>query len=329
MKIAINGFGRIGRNVFKIAFERNGIDIVAINDLTDNATLAHLLKYDSIYGVFPHEVKHDENNIIVDGTKIKASAERDPKSLPWKALGVDLVIESTGVFRVRDQVAWHIEAGAKKVILTVPAKDKVDKTIVLGVNDSDLTDDAQILSNASCTTNCLGPITKVLNDSFGITVGLMTTVHAYTNDQVTHDFPHSDLRRARAAALNMIPTTTGAAKAIGLVIPELAGKLNGVAIRIPIPTGSIVDLTVRLDKKPSEEDINAAMEKAAAGPMTGILEYCTDPIVSSDVRGNSHSSIFDSLSTMKIGSDLYKVFSWYDNEWGYSNRVVDLSQKLF
>jgi len=329
MKIAINGFGRIGRNVFKIAFERNGIDVVAINDLMDNATMAHLLKYDSIYGVFPHEVKHDENNIIVDGTRIKISAERDPKSLPWKVMGVDLVIESTGVFRARDQVAWHIEAGAKKVILTVPAKDKVDRTIVLGVNDSDLTDDDQILSNASCTTNCLAPISKVLNDSFGISEGLMTTVHAYTNDQVTHDFPHSDLRRARAAALNMIPTTTGAAKAIGLVIPELDGKLNGVAIRIPIPTGSIVDLSVRLEKKPSEDDINAAMEKAAAGSMKGILEYCTDPIVSSDIRGNSHSSIFDSLSTMKIGSDLYKVFSWYDNEWGYSNRVVDLSQKLF
>ncbi len=328
MKIGINGFGRIGRNVFKIAFER-GIDVVAINDLTDNATLAHLLKYDSIYGVFPHEVKHDENNIIVDGTMIKASAERDPKSLPWKALGVDLVIESTGVFRTRDQVAWHIEAGAKKVILTVPAKDKVDRTIVLGVNDSDLTDDDQILSNASCTTNCLAPIAKVLNDSFGIIEGLMTTIHAYTNDQVTHDFPHSDLRRARAAALNMIPTTTGAAKAIGLVIPELDGKLNGVAIRIPIPTGSIIDLSVRLEKKPSEDDINAAMEKAAAGPMKGILEYCIDPIVSSDIRGNTHSSIFDSLSTMKIGSDLYKVFSWYDNEWGYSNRVVDLFQKLF
>ncbi len=329
MKIAINGFGRIGRNVFKIAFERSGIDVAAINDLTDNATLAHLLKYDSIYGVFQHDVKHDESHIIVDGTKINASAERDPKNLPWKELGVDLVIESTGVFRARDQVAWHIEAGAKKVILTVPAKDKVDKTIVLGVNESDLTEDAQILSNASCTTNCLAPIAKVLNDSFGIIEGLMTTVHAYTNDQVTHDFPHSDLRRARAAGLNMIPTSTGAAKAIGLVIPELDGKLNGVALRIPIPTGSIVDLSVRLEKKPSVDDINAAMAKAASGPMKGILEYCTDPIVSSDIRGNHHSSIFDSLSTMKIGSDLYKVFSWYDNEWGYSNRVVDLAQKLF
>jgi glyceraldehyde 3-phosphate dehydrogenase len=329
MKIAINGFGRIGRNVFKIAYERSGVDVVAINDLTDNATLAHLLKYDSIYGLFQHDVKHDDSSIIVDGTKIKASAERDPKNLPWKELGVDLVIESTGVFRARDQVAWHIEAGAKKVILTVPAKDKVDKTIVLGVNDSDLTDDAQILSNASCTTNCLAPISKVLQDNFGITEGLMTTVHAYTNDQVIHDFPHSDLRRARAAGLNMIPTTTGAAKAIGLVIPELDGKLNGVAIRIPIPTGSIVDLSVRLEKKPSVDDINAAMEKAASGPMKGILEYCIDPIVSSDIRGNPHSSIFDSLSTMKIGSDLYKVFSWYDNEWGYSNRVVDLAQKLF
>jgi glyceraldehyde 3-phosphate dehydrogenase len=329
MKIAINGFGRIGRSVFKVAFERNGVDVVAINDLMDNKTIAHLLKYDSIYGVFPHEVKYDDDRIIVDGTKIKASAERDPKNLPWKKLGVDLVVESTGVFRARDQVAWHIEAGAKKAILTVPAKDKVDKTIVLGVNDSDLSDDDLILSNASCTTNCLAPISKVLHDNFVITEGLMTTIHAYTNDQVTHDFPHKDLRRARAAGLNMIPTTTGAAKAIGLVIPELDGKMNGVAIRIPIPIGSIVDLTVRLEKGPSVDDVNLAMEKAAAGPMRGILEYCTDPIVSSDVKGNPHSSIFDSPSTMKVGSGLYKVFSWYDNEWGYSNRVVDLAQKLF
>jgi glyceraldehyde 3-phosphate dehydrogenase len=329
MKIAINGFGRIGRSVFKVAFERNGVDVVAINDLMDNKTIAHLLKYDSIYGVFPHEVKYDDDSIIVDGTKIKASAERDPKNLPWKKLGVDLVVESTGVFRARDQVAWHIEAGAKKAILTVPAKDKVDKTIVLGVNDSDLSDDDLILSNASCTTNCLAPISKVLHDNFVITEGLMTTIHAYTNDQVTHDFPHKDLRRARAAGLNMIPTTTGAAKAIGLVIPELDGKMNGVAIRIPIPIGSIVDLTVRLEKGPSVDDVNLAMEKAAAGPMRGILEYCTDPIVSSDVKGNPHSSIFDSPSTMKVGSGLYKVFSWYDNEWGYSNRVVDLAQKLF
>ncbi len=327
MKIAINGFGRIGRNVFKIAFER-GIDIAAINDLTDNKTLAHLLKYDSIYGVYPHQVDFDDENIIVDGKKIKASAEKDPKNLPWKALGVDLAIESTGVFRKHEQVAWHLEAGAKKVILTVPAKDKVDNTIVLGVNDGDLRAEDKILSNASCTTNCLGPLVKVLHDSFSVTEGLMTTIHAYTNDQVTHDFPHPDLRRARAAALNMIPTTTGAAKAIGLVIPELDGKLNGVAIRIPIPTGSIVDLTVRLEKDPSVEEINGAMKKAADGPMKGILEYCTDPIVSSDIKANTHSSIFDSLSTMKIGSGLYKTFSWYDNEWGYSNRVVDLAEKL-
>jgi glyceraldehyde 3-phosphate dehydrogenase len=328
MRIAINGFGRIGRNVFKIAFDRPDVDIVAINDLTDNKTLAHLLKYDSIYGVFQHDVSFDDESIKVDGKAIKASAERDPKKLPWKELGVDLAVESTGVFRARDQVAWHIEAGAKKVILTVPAKDKVDNTIVLGVNDSDLRAEDQILSNASCTTNCLAPLVKVLHDNFKVVEGLMTTVHAYTNDQVTHDFPHSDLRRGRAAALNMIPTTTGAAKAIGLVIPELEGKLNGVAIRIPIPTGSIVDLTVRLSEGPSEDQINAAMKKSAEGPMKGILQYCTDPIVSTDITRNPHSSIFDALSTMKIGTDLYKVFSWYDNEWGYSNRVVDLAEKL-
>jgi glyceraldehyde 3-phosphate dehydrogenase len=328
MKIAINGFGRIGRNVFKIAFERNNIEIVAINDITDNKTLAHLLKYDSVFGVFPKEVKYDNDYIYVDGKKIKAMAERDPKNLPWKELGVDIAIESTGVFRKREQVAWHIEAGAKKVILTVPAKDKVDNTIVLGVNDSDLKDSDLIVSNASCTTNCLAPIAKVLNDNFGIEEGLMTTIHAYTNDQIILDAPHSDLRRARAAALNMIPTTTGAAKAVGLVIPSLNGKLNGCAIRVPVPTGSLVDLTVRLAKDPSVEEVNNMMKEAAKGNLEGILMYTEDPIVSSDIQGNPHSSIFDSLATMKIGKGFLKVLSWYDNEWGYSNRVVDLAERL-
>ncbi|MBN1797448.1 MAG: type I glyceraldehyde-3-phosphate dehydrogenase [Spirochaetales bacterium] len=328
MKIAINGFGRIGRHVFKIAFERDDIEIIAVNDLTDNKTLAHLLTYDSTYGVYEKKVEYDDEYIIVDGKKIKASAEKDPKQLPWKELGVDVVVESTGVFRKREQCAWHIESGAKKVVLTVPSKNPIDRTIVLGVNDSMLKDEDQIVSNASCTTNCLAPISKVLNDNFGIIEGLMTTIHAYTNDQRILDFPHSDLRRARAAALSIIPTSTGAAKAIGLVIPELDGKLNGMAMRVPTPTGSLVDLTVRLEKDPSVEEINTAMREASIGNMEGILQYCEDPIVSSDVRGNTHSSIFDALSTMKMGKGFVKVLSWYDNEWGYSNRVVDLVERL-
>jgi glyceraldehyde 3-phosphate dehydrogenase len=328
MKIAINGFGRIGRHVFKIAFERDDIEIIAVNDLTDNKTLAHLLKYDSTYGVYEKKVEYDDEFIIIDGKKIHASAEKDPKQLPWKELGVDVVVESTGAFRKREQCAWHLESGAKKVVLTVPSKDEIDRTIVLGVNDSMLKDEDQIVSNASCTTNCLAPISKVLNDNFGIIEGLMTTIHAYTNDQRILDFPHKDLRRARAAALSVIPTTTGAAKAIGLVIPELDGKLNGMAMRVPVPTGSLVDLTVRLEKDASVEEINKAMKEASIGNMEGILQYCEDPIVSSDVIKNTHSSIFDSLSTMKIGKGFVKVLSWYDNEWGYSNRVVDLIERL-
>jgi glyceraldehyde 3-phosphate dehydrogenase len=328
MKLAINGFGRIGRNVFKIALEKGDIDIVAINDLTDPKTLAHLLKYDSNYGVYDKKVESTEDAIVVDGKKIKVFAERDPKSLPWKDLGIDVVIESTGVFRKRDQVAWHIEAGAKKVILTVPAKDKVDKTIVLGVNDADLKDSDLIVSNASCTTNCLAPVVKVLNDAFGIEQGLMTTIHAYTNDQKILDMPHSDLRRGRGAALAIIPTTTGAAKAVGLVIPELDGKLNGLAMRVPVSVGSIVDLTVRLKSNPTVEEINAEMKKAAEGELKGILEYTEDPIVSVDVKGNPHSSIFDALATIKLENGFVKVLSWYDNEWAYSYRVVDLAAKL-
>jgi glyceraldehyde 3-phosphate dehydrogenase len=314
MKLAINGFGRIGRNVFKIALEKGDIDIAAINDLTDPKN--------------SKKVESTEDAIVVDGRKTKVFAERDPKSLPWKDLGIDVVIESTGVFRKRDQLAWHIEAGAKKVILTVPAKDKIDKTIVLGVNDDDLKDSDLIVSNASCTTNCLAPIAKVLNDAFGIEQGLMTTIHAYTNDQKILDMPHDDLRRARGAALAVIPTTTGAAKAVGLVIPELDGKLNGLAMRVPVSVGSIVDLTVQLKSDPTVAEINAEMKKAAEGALKGILEYTEDPIVSIDVKGNPHSSIFDALSTIKLDNGFVKVLSWYDNEWAYSYRVVDLAEKL-
>ncbi len=324
VRVGINGFGRIGRHVFKIAMENANIDVVAINDLTDAKTLAHLLKYDSVYGRYGKTVKVEGDAIVVDGKKIQISAIKDPKQLPWKELGVDVVIESTGVFRKKEQVMWHVEAGAKKVILTVPSKDKVDNTIVLGVNDTMLKAEDIVVSNASCTTNCLAPLAKVLHDKFGIVSGLMTTIHSYTNDQRILDFPHSDLRRARAAALSMIPTTTGAAKAVGLVIPDLNGKLNGMAIRVPTPTGSLVDLVVELEKDASVEEINAAVKAAAEGDMKGILSYCEDPIVSADVIGDSHSSIFDSLSTMKMGKSMVKVLSWYDNEWGYSNRVVDL-----
>jgi glyceraldehyde 3-phosphate dehydrogenase len=328
MRIAINGFGRIGRHVFKIALERDNIEVVAVNDITDNKTLAHLLKYDSIYGVYPHAVSYDDESIVVDGKRIKALAVRDPVQLPWKALDVDVVVESTGIFRAREQVAWHLTAGAKKAILTVPAKDKVDNTIVLGVNDFALKDEDKIVSNASCTTNCLAPVAKVLQNNFGIIQGLMTTVHAYTNDQVVLDQPHDDLRRARAAAYNIIPTSTGAAKAVGLVIPELQGKLNGMAIRVPVPTGSLIDLVVQLEKDPSVAEINKAMEEAAKGDLEGVLQYCADPVVSSDIKCNPHSAIFDAASTMKIGQGFVKVLAWYDNEWAYSTRVVDLAERL-
>jgi len=332
MKIAINGFGRIGRNVFKIAMERANIEIVALNDLTDPKTLAHLLKYDSTYGVYNKTVESKEDAIVVDGKEIKIFAERNPVDLPWGTLGVDVVIESTGVFRTaegpRGGYKDHIKAGAGKVILTVPAKDAIDQTIVLGVNDDILDLGKEAFSNASCTTNCLSPIAKVLNDTFGIESGLMTTIHAYTNDQVILDMPHSDLRRGRSCAVSIIPTTTGAAAAVGKVIPELNGKLNGMAMRVPTPTGSIVDLVVKLKKDATVEQVNAAMKAAAEGPMKGILEYTEDPIVSRDIQGNPHSSIFDALSTMKQGEGFIKVLSWYDNEMGYSTRVVDLAEKL-
>ena len=329
VKVAINGFGRIGRNVFRIASKRTDVDIVAINDMFAPAQLAHLLKYDSIYGQFDGSVEVDQDGLKVNGKTVKVSSEKDPSKLPWKALGVDLAIESTGVFRKREQCAMHLDAGAKKVILTVPAKDEIDRTIVLGVNEEMLKSEDKIVSNASCTTNCLAPITKVLHDNFTIKSGLMTTVHAYTSDQRLIDTPHSDMRRARAAALNILPTTTGAAKAIGKVIPDLNGKLDGMAMRVPIPTGSIVDFVAEVEKDASVDAINAAMKKAADGPMKGILQYCDDPIVSSDVVANPYSSIFDSLVTMTVGKKLVKLVSWYDNEWGYSNRVVDLIGKLF
>lgn len=332
MKIAINGFGRIGRNVFKIAFERSGIDIVAVNDITDPAALGHLLKYDSTYGVYNRSIEVHDDSLVVDEKKIMILAEREPEKLPWGEMGVDVVIESTGIFRVAESAKGgykdHVKAGAKKVILTVPAKDEIDRTIVLGVNDVGIVNDAAAYSNASCTTNCLAPLVKVLHDSFGVKQGFMTTVHAYTNDQVILDLPHSDPRRGRAAALNIIPTGTGAASAIGKVIPELAGKLNGMAMRVPIPTGSVIDLAVSLSADVSRQDINEAVRKASLGDMKGILEYSEAPLVSSDIKGNSHSSIFDAGLTM-VGSDGFaKVVSWYDNEFGYSTRVVDLAQKL-
>ncbi len=329
VKVAINGFGRIGRNVFRIASKRNDVDIVAVNDMFTTDQLVFLLKYDSVYGRFDGSVEVVGEGFKANGKMVKVSAEKDPSKLPWKELGVDLVVESTGVFRKREQCAMHLDAGAKKVILTVPAKDEIDRTIVLGVNEEMLKSGDKIVSNASCTTNCLAPITKVLHDNFTIKSGLMTTVHAYTNDQRLVDTPHSDLRRARAAALNIIPTTTGAAKAIGKVIPDLNGKLDGMAMRVPTPTGSIVDLVAEVGKDAGVDAVNAAMKKAANGPMKGILQYCEDPIVSSDVIANPHSSIFDSLATMVVGKKLVKLVSWYDNEWGYSNRVVDLIGKLF
>ena len=330
IKIGINGFGRIGRNVFKIALDRPNMEIVGINDITANNVLAHLLKYDSTQGKFDGTVSYDDEGIIVNGNKIKVSAERNPANIPWTDTP-DVVIESTGVFRSKESPKGgygdHLKNGAKKVILTVPSKDKIDNMIVLGVNDDDLRPEDTCVSNASCTTNCLAPVVKVLNDKFGVVDGLMTTIHSYTNDQVILDAPHSDLRRARSAALSQIPTTTGAAKAVGKVIPELSGKLNGLAIRVPTPTGSLVDLVANLKTEATVEEINKAMKEAADGPMKGILEYTEDPIVSADVIHNTHSSIFDAQSTMVLGK-MIKVLSWYDNEWGYSYRVVDLIEKL-
>jgi glyceraldehyde 3-phosphate dehydrogenase len=301
---------------------------LAVNDITDAKTLAHLLKYDSVHGRYPGEISCTNDTMIVDGKEIRVLAERDPEKLPWKEMGIEIAVESTGVFRKRNEIAKHLNAGARKVLLSVPAKDEIDATIVVGVNDDDLKPEHQIVSNASCTTNCLAPVAKVLQESFGIQSGLMTTIHAYTNDQRILDAPHKDLRRARAAAVSMIPTTTGAAKAVGKVIPVLQGKLNGMAVRVPTSNVSMVDLVAVLDTNVSIESINTAMKKAAEGPMKGILEYCEDPVVSVDIIGNPHSSIFDAPSTMICTDRMAKVIAWYDNEWGYSCRMVDLLVRL-
>ena len=328
IKVGINGFGRIGRLVFRILSENPSVEVVKINDLTDNAPLALLLKYDTVHGRFNGTVEADGDHLIVNGHRIEASAERDPEQLGWDKVGADIVVESTGVFRSRDAAAKHLTAGAKKVIISAPAKGEVDATIVLGVNDDLISEALEIVSNASCTTNCLAPMAKVLHDEFGIVSGFMTTVHAYTADQNIQDAPHSkDKRRARAAAANIVPTSTGAAVAVGIVLPDLKGKLDGVAARVPVPDGSLTDLTVKLSKQVTAEEVNAAMKKAAEGPLKGIMEYATDPLVSSDILGNSHSCIFDSDLT-NVNGDLVKVVGWYDNEYGYSARVADLVERL-
>jgi glyceraldehyde 3-phosphate dehydrogenase len=333
IRVGINGFGRIGRQVFRIMKERGGFDVVGVNDITDAATLGHLLKYDSIHGRYPGEIRVEGDELVVDGDRIKVTAIKSPKELPWKALGADLVLESTGVFRKKAQCLEHIEAGAKKVLLSVPAKDEVDATLVMGVNHGTYKPQHQVISNASCTTNCLAPMAKVLNDSFGIVRGLMTTVHSYTNDQRILDLPHSDLRRGRAAAMNIVPTSTGAAKAIGKVIPALSGKLDGLSLRVPTPCGSLTDLTVELAKPASKDAVNAAMKQAAGTPLgkgglQGILEYCEEPIVLTDIVDDPASCIFDALSTFVVRDTFVKVLGWYDNEWGYSQRCVDLLELM-
>jgi glyceraldehyde 3-phosphate dehydrogenase len=329
-RVAINGFGRIGRAVFRIILQRDNpdIEIVAINDLADDDILAYLLEYDSVMGPLGVEPIVADGKMTVGKHEVAMLMERNPAELPWKELGVDIVIESTGVFRSRAKLQMHIDAGAKRAILTVPPDDDIDETVVLGVNDETLDDGDILVSNASCTTNCLAPLAMVLDQSFGIKRGVMTTVHAYTNDQHLADVPHKDLRRSRAATENIIPTTTGAARAVGKVLPNLAGKLDGMAMRVPVPDGSTVDLVVELDRDVTVEEVNAAVKAAADGPLKGILQYSEDALVSTDIIGNPHSSIFDSGSTQVLGGNLVKVLSWYDNEWGYSNRVVDLVDRL-
>ena len=329
IKVGINGFGRIGRLVFRSILERGdgAFDVVGVNDLTDAETLAHLFKYDSVHGIYPGGVKAEGDELVIGGDRFKVFSERDPAQLPWGDLDCDVVVESTGVFRSREKAGLHLQAGAKKVVISAPASGEVDATIVIGVNDDVLTGDEQVVSNASCTTNCLAPMVKVLDDAFGVEKGFMTTIHAYTSDQNIQDAPHKDLRRARAAAMSMIPTTTGAAKAVGLVLPELAGKLDGFAVRVPTPDGSLTDLTAILKKEVTIEEVNAAFEAAASGSLKGILEYSTAPLVSIDIVGNPHSNVFDSPSTMADGT-MVKVVGWYDNEWGYASRTVDLVSKL-
>jgi glyceraldehyde 3-phosphate dehydrogenase len=334
IRVGINGFGRIGRLVFRRLAENSSVfDVVGINDITDTKTLAYLLKYDSVHRRFNGEVCHDPNSITVNGKKIRAMAIKDPATLPWKELGVDVVVESTGIFTSRGGngkagYASHVEAGARKVVLSAPAKDEPDLTCVLGVNDDQLKPEHKFISNASCTTNCLAPVAKVLQEKFGIVRGLMTTIHAYTNDQRVLDLPHSDLYRTRAAALNIIPTSTGAAQAVGLVIPSLKGKMTGISMRVPVPTGSVVDLVVETARPVTKDAVNAAVKEAAEGPLKGILKYTTDAIVSSDVIGDPHSSIFAADQTMVLADTLLKIVSWYDNEWGYSCRTVDLIERL-
>ncbi len=325
LKIGVNGFGRIGRNFYRACMGNDDIDIVAVNDLTDSKTLAHLLKYDSVIGNLDADVKAEGDSIVVNGKSLKVLSERDPSALPWKDLGVEIAIESTGIFTKREGASKHLDAGAGWVLISAPATEP-DITICMGVND-ELLDPSQhkIISNASCTTNCLSPLAKVLNQEFGIVKGLMTTIHSYTNDQRILDFPHKDLRRARAAALSMIPTTTGAARAVALVLPDLKGKLDGFAIRVPTPNVSVVDLTAELSKETSAEEVNAALKTASEGPMKGILQYCDEPLVSSDFKGNSHSSMVDAALTKVIGGNMVKAISWYDNEWGYSCRLRDLA----
>ena len=329
IKVGINGFGRIGRLVFRSILQRGdgAFDVVGVNDLTDAETLAHLFKYDSVHGIYPGEVTAEGDELVIGGDRFKVFSERDPSALPWGELDCDVVVESTGVFRSREKAGLHLQAGAKKVVISAPASGEVDATIVLGVNDDTLTGDETIVSNASCTTNCLAPMVKILDDAFGVEKGFMTTIHAYTSDQRIQDAPHKDLRRARAAALSMIPTTTGAAKAVGLVLPDLEGKLDGFAVRVPTPDGSLTDLTAILKTEVTVDEVNAAFEAAAQGPMAGILEYSTAPLVSIDIVGNAHSNVFDAPSTMADGT-MVKVVGWYDNEWGYANRTVDLVSKL-
>ncbi|WP_433798720.1 type I glyceraldehyde-3-phosphate dehydrogenase [Actinomycetospora sp. CA-084318] len=329
IKIGINGFGRIGRNVFRAlevqrAAGTADIEVLAVNDITDNKTLAHLLKYDSVHGRFDGTVEYNDSALIVNGTEVKAFAERDPADLPWGDLGVDIVIESSGIFTDADSAGKHLKAGAKKVVISAPAKGE-DLTVVMGINDKAYDGSQNILSNASCTTNCVAPMAKVLHDAFGLQTGFMTTVHAYTGDQRVHDAPHKDLRRARAAAVNIIPTTTGAAQATALALPELEGKLNGVAMRVPVPDGSVTDLTATLDREVTAEEVNEAFKQAAEGELKGVLVYTEDPIVSTDIVGTPASCTFDSGMTKVLGGNTVKIIGWYDNEWGYSNRVVDLT----
>jgi glyceraldehyde 3-phosphate dehydrogenase len=328
VKIGINGFGRIGRSVFRVLAGRDDIEVVAINDLFENPQLAYLLKHDSVMGVFPGEVSTGDDFLTVDGHRIAMTEEKDPAKIPWGRLGVDVVVESTGVFAKQEQLQKHLEGGAKKVILTVPASGDIDATIVMGVNDEILRPEHRLVSNASCTTNCLAPIAKILDESFGLEEGFMTTVHAYTNDQRLEDGPHKDLRRSRAATQNIIPTTTGAARTVGKVLPQLKGKLDGMAMRVPVSDGSIVDLVAKVRARPDAAAVNAAVRESAEGALKAIVEYSEVPLVSTDIVGNPHSSIFDALSTRADGDGYVKVVAWYDNEWGYSNRVVDLIGRL-